>query len=625
VRLFSAARRPNSAASTFDPTEGSRTVRNRILTAALAALLLPPALRAQGVVYHVAVGTPSAERSFLVDAEFPVPPGRDTLLLSLPAWSPGSYEIQDYARYVHGFGASTPDGQPLFWDKLDKDTWRIATHGATRVAVQFLTDPDSLALELSRAGADFAYFNGTNLFLYPVAGGLDFPSDVYFDVPAGWRIATGLAGTGESGHYRAASYHDLVDSPTFLGHFALDSVAVDGRPIRFAIWPDTDLTPALWDTVADVLRRIASEQNRIMGGPPYDAYTVLVLAPPSEMEWAGGLEHRNSQLDAISIGFFAPDRRRGVLGEFTRPLLSHEFFHLWNVKRARPAEMWPYDYAHAQYTPLLWWSEGVTDYYADVTLARSRLWTLDQFVASMGADVAQVEAAAEIVSVEDASIDTWIKPVWVDEEQYYYPKGALLGLMLDIRIREATGNAHGLDDVMRQLLADSWGRGRGFTTQDLLGIIRAWYPGVDDFYRRYIQGREPLPYAEVLPRGGIAVDQQESKVPMVGVSSEKDQDGGALVSSVAPGSLADAIGLQSGDVLLRVGDVATNGPLWPITFRLRYADAEGREVQVVFRHAGREISRTGTIRVQIERAVRLRRDPAATPAARAILEGITGQ
>ena len=600
------------------------TVRSRILATVVVLLLLPLALRAQ-VVYRVSVGTAAAEHAFLVRAEFPVPAGRDTLLLSLPAWSPGSYEIQDYARYVHGFGASTPDGQSLFWDKLDKDTWRIATHGAKRVAVRFLTDPDSLALELSRAGPDFAYFNGTNLFLYPVGAGLDFAADVYIDVPDGWRITTGLTATGESGHFRAASYHDLVDSPTFLGRFALDSVTVDSRPIRFAIWPDSDLTPALWDTVADVLRRIATEQNRIMGGPPYDGYTVLVLAPPVEMDWAGGLEHRNSQLDAISIGFFASDRRRGVLGEFTRPLLSHEFFHLWNVKRARPAEMWPYDYARAQYTPLLWWSEGVTDYYGDVTLARSRLWTLDQFVAGMGANVAQVENAAEIVSAEDASIDTWIKPVWVDEAQYYYPKGALLGLMLDIRIREATGNVHSLDDVMRQLLADSWGRARGFTTQDLLGIVRTWYPGVDDFYRSYVQGREPLPYAEVLPRGGIAVDQQESKVPVVGVSSEKDQDGGALVASVAPGSLADAVGLQSGDVLLKVGDVATTGPMWPIAFRLRYANAAGREVPVVFRRAGREISRSGTIRVRIERSVRLRRDPAATPAARAILAGITGQ
>ena len=597
--------------------------RSRMLVAVLTLSLLPPRLEAQGVTYRVEVGGRSAVRAFRVRAEFPVPPGRDTLLVALPAWSPGSYEIQGYARYVHGFAAFTPDSQPLFWDKLDKDTWRIATHGASRVVVRFLTDPDSVALELSRVGPDFAFFNGTNLFLYPDGAGFDFASDVYIDVPAGWRIVTGLTPAGDPGHYRAASYHDLVDSPTFLGHFALDSVAVGGKPIRFAIWPDTALTPALWDTVADVLRRTAATQNRIMGGPPYDDYTVLVIAPPTEMDWAGGLEHRNSQLDAISLAFFAPDRRRGILGEFTRPLLSHEFFHLWNVKRARPAALWPYDYAHAQYTPLLWWSEGVTDYYADVTLVRSRQWSVDQFVAGMGADVTQVEDAAEIVSVEDASVDTWIKPVWVDEAQYYYPKGALLGLMLDIRIREATGNAHSLDDVMRGLYAASWRQGKGFTTEDLLGLIRPWYPGVDDFYRRYIQGREPLPYAAVLPAGGIAVEQSENRVPMVGVSSDKDQDGGALVGSVVPGSLAESVGVEAGDVLLQVGEIATNGSMWPVLFRVRYAAAEGQTVQVVYRHAGQRIERTGTIRVRTERSVRLRRDPAASPTARAILAGIT--
>ena len=601
------------------------TGRSRVLAAFLLPLLAAPRLPAQGVAYRVEVGTRAAQRAFRVRAEFPVPAGRDTVLLSLPAWSPGSYEIQDYARYVHGFTASTPDGRALLWDKADKDTWRIATAGASRVVAEFLTDPDSLALELGRVGPDFAFFNGTNLFLYQAGGGFDFPADVTFDVPAGWRIATGLTPAGEAGHYRAASYHDLVDSPTFLGRFAEDSVVVDGRPVRFAIWPDTALTRAVWDSVSDALRRIVAVQNRIMGGPPYDAYTVLVLAPPAELDWAGGLEHRNAQLDVLSLGFFAPDRRRGVLGEFTRPLFSHEFFHLWNVKRARPAELWPYDYARAQYTPLLWWSEGVTDYYGDLTLARAGLWSVDQFVASMNTDVAQVEDAAEIVSAEDASVDTWIKPVWVDEEQYYYWKGALLGLMLDIRLREATGNAHGLDDVMRELLAASWARQRGFTTGDLLGIIRRWYPGVDEFYARWIRGREPLPYADVLPRGGIAVDIVQDRAPQVGIASGQDQDGGALVASVAPGSLADSVGIEPGDVLLKIGDVTTSGPMWPIAFRARYAAAEGRRVAVVFRRGGQVLTRTGAIQMRVERSVRLRRDLDAPPAARAILAAIVGQ
>jgi predicted metalloprotease with PDZ domain len=276
--------------------------------------------------------------------------------------------------------------------------------------------------------------------------------------------------------------------------------------------------------------------------------------------------------------------------------------------------MWPYDYAHAQYTPLLWWSEGVTDYYGDVTLARGRLWTVEQFLASMSADAAQVEDAAEIVSAEDASIDTWIKPVWVDEAQYYYPKGALLGLMLDIRIRQATGNQHSLDDVMRALYAASWGKGRGFTTDDLLGLVRP-----------YVRGREPLPYDSVFPAGGIAVRHHETRTPVVGVSSERDQDGGALVTAVSPGSMAEAVGLEPGDVLLKVGEVATTGPVWPLAFRARYAEAAGRQVEVRFRHGGQILTRTGTVQVQVTRTLALERDPAATPAARAVLDGITGR
>ncbi len=589
--------------------------------ALLLALVPPCSLTAQGVSYRVTVG--GAERGFRVRAEFPA--AGESLLVSLPAWSPGSYETQNYARWVHGFTASTADGQPLAWNKLDKDTWRISTGGASRVSVEFRTNPDSLALELSRAGPDFAWFNGTNLFLYPEGAGFDFPADVWLDVPPGWRVATGLRPAGEPGHYRARSYHDLVDSPTFLGRFAEDSVAVDGKTIRFAIWPDTALTPAVWDSVADALRRIAATQNRIMGGPPYEDYTVLVVAPPAEMAWAGGLEHRNSQFDAFALGFFAPDRRRGVLGDFTRPLLSHEFFHLWNVKRIRPVELWPYDYDREQYTPLLWWSEGVTDYYGDVTLVRSRLWTVDQFIASMTSNIDQVAQAAEIVSAEDASIDTWIHPVWVDEAQYYYPKGSLLGLMLDIRIREATGNAHSLDYVMRALLADFWGRGRGFSTQDLLGLIRPWYPGVDEFYRRYVRGREPLPYEATLPAGGIAVATQERQVPRVGVSTDQERDGGWLVGSVSPGSLAESAGMEPGDLLLKVGDVATTGQMWPLAFRARYAKADGQQVQVIYRRGGQEITRAGTIHVSVTRTLRLSRDPAATPAAQAILAGITGR
>lgn len=586
--------------------------------------VVPGVSLAQTARYRVIVNP--AAHTFVVRAEFAVPDGRDTFAISLPAWSPGAYDIDNYARYVHGFSATTPDGRPLVWDKADKDTWRIVAGGARQVVVEFRSNPDSVMLEYSAIGNDFAFFNGTNLLPYAEGGDLNAPAELEVRAPDGWRVATAMASAGAPGRYRADSYHDLVDSPFLMGRLAIDSVIVDGRPIRFAVYPDSVLTPAVWDSVSDAIRRIATAQNRIFGGPPYHGYTVLFFAPFVEMQWAGGLEHHDSQFDVYAGGAFAPNRRTGRLGDFARPLLSHEFFHLWNVKRIRPAEMWPYEYSREQFTPLLWWSEGVTDYYSDVSLARGGMFSVDRFVTSVNDNIRQVEDANEIVAAEDASLNTWIHPTFVDEAQYYYPKGSLLGLMLDIQIREATGNQHSLDDVMRALYTDFYQRGRGFTTQDLLGLIRQWYRGVDDFYARYINGREPLPYQAVLPRGGIAVRVRETKSPFVGVGAGGGQDGGIAVVEVTPGSLAEAVGLQPGDVLLRLGEVATRNPeTFGAQFRARYQNSEGQPIEVVYRREGQQVTRRGVVRVRTTRTYSVARDPNASPAAAAVLAGIVGR
>ena len=569
---------------------------------------------------RVAPGTGAYE----VQAEFTFSSPRDTVLLSLPTWTAGSYGIENYARWVHEVRAEA-DGLPAAWDKTDPSTWRIVAGSARTVALQFRTNPDSLDLSMSDIEPDFAFFNGTNLLVYHDAAGLDFASELDVEVPRGWNIATGLDELAP-GRYRADNYHDLVDAPFFLGHFAMDSVLADGRYVRLAVHPDSALTPAVWDSVSDALRRLAVQQNRIFGGPPYRSYTVLFLAPFREMQWGGGLEHHNSQLDAIAAPLFAPNRATGHLGDFTRPLLSHELFHLFNVKRIRPAELWPYDYSREQPTPLLWWSEGVTDYYSDVTLARSGLWTPAAFVRSTQDKIAQVEDAAEIVSVEDASVDTWVKPTFVDESQYYYPKGSLLGLMLDVSIRDATGGRHSLDDVMRALYTGFYQQGRGFTTGDLLGIIRPWWPGVDDFYARYVNGREALPYQEVLSKAGITVAVSEVRSPYLGVATSGVRDGGVVLDHVIEGSMAAAAGLQPGDVLLRVGDVPTDNPdTFGPAYRSRYRDAEGQEVEVVYRREGTQMSVRLPVRMRVVRTFGLSRMANPPAAARAILDGILGQ
>src|SRR5207249_7989540 len=219
-------------------------------------------------------------------------------------------------------------------------------------------------------------------------------------------------------------------------------------------------------------------------------------------------------------------------------------------ERLRPVEMWPYDYHDAQYTPLLWWSEGVTDYYADVTNLGSGVWTAEQCLESAGGNMQQVESAPEPWSEEDGSVATWINEVYVNSSQLYYPKGSLTGLLLDVSIRDATNNARGLDDVMRALFTRFYQREKGFSTNDLLALLReVGMPDADGFYQRYINGREPLPYEPVLPKAAIAVVRKTTAVPFLGVNAQPNEHGKLVVRDIVPGSAAEAAGLAAGDEL----------------------------------------------------------------------------
>lgn len=564
----------------------------------LVLLFLAVPLSAQAIRYEVSVPEPSA-RLFHVTAEFPAA-GKDTLYVSLPAWSPGAYEIQNYARYVRHFGAQSAAGQPLFWDRFDKDTWRVATGGgrSERVTVEFDFLADTIDLSLARIRGDFGVFLGTNLFLFE-EGRLERPAEVRFALPAGWQVTTALAGKG-AGPYTAVDYHELADAMTFVGKYGLDSLQVDGRWIRIAVWPADAFTPAVQRNMRSSVERMAKVQNQLMGGPPYDVYTVFFNVMREPINFGGGLEHSASQFDIMPQNAFAD--AAGNFGDFMNPLMAHEFFHLWNVKRIRPAELWPYDYRAEQYTPLLWWSEGVTDYYADLTNWRAGIWDAEGFLASVEQNIQAVEAAPEPWSEEDGSAATWIGEVYVNSSQLYYPKGSLTGLLLDISIRDATDNAKGLDDVTRALFARFAQQGKGFTTADLLRLLREFgVPDVDGFYQRYINGREPLPYEAVFAKAGIALARDIRTVPFLGVSSAVTPEGRLEVTAVTPGSAAAAAGIEPGDVLLKVGDVAVSGDQdWASAFRSRYRGQGGQRLALTVQRGGRTL--TLNTRVQ-ERSV----------------------
>ena len=578
-------------------------------------LLLATPLGAQTVRYEVSL-TPG---TFHVSAEFPTI-GKDTLLVSLPAWSPGNYEIQNYARYVHGFGAKNASGQALRWDRADKDTWRVVTGKTDRVSVAFDYSADTIDLSVARTAADFGQFLGTNLFMFE-EGQLGRPAEVRFRLPAGWQVTTALKGP-TNGVYRAGDYHELADAMTFVGHYSLDSLQADGKWIRIAVWPATDYTPAVARNLRNGVAKMAPVQNRIMGDTPYDVYTVFFNVIHGPIDFGGGLEHSSAQYDIMPALAFAD--AAGNLGDFMYPLLSHEFFHLWNVKRIRPAEMWPYDYHAEQYTPLLWWSEGVTDYYADLTNLRAGLWTPDQFLANAVTNIDQVEQAAEPWSVEDGSEATWIHEVYVNSSQLYYPKGSLLGCLLDISIRDATDNAHNLDEVMRALYTRYYRQNKGFSTADLLSELRAaGMPDVDTFYRRYVDGRDSLPYETVFAKAGLAFHRQVVTSPFVGVSTGTTPTGGMVVQQVSPNSSAETAGVQPGDLLTNIGGIpVTPDRDWGGDFRTRYRGKAGQPLTITVERSGLTLTLNTTVQEHTTSRVTLERAASPTPKQAKIWQGL---
>ena len=524
----------------------------------------------------------AAEKRMVVTTTFDVV-GGDPVLLSLPAWTPGAYEISNFARWVLEFSA-TADGKPLSWDKLDFDTWRIHPAGAKTVTVRFEYIADSLDNAMAWSRPDFLLFNGTNVFLYPEGRPFEFRAQVKVNTEPGWLVATGMTSSGGN-TFTATNYHDLVDMPFLVGRFDIDSAMISGKWVRFASYPAGHVSGTTRTTVWDWLKRAIPAEVAVFGEAPWDKYTVMQIAD-SSYGGASGLEHQNSHVDVISPLAMGSD--------FMPSLYAHEIFHAWNVKRLRPADMWPYAYDRPQPTVWLWVSEGITDYYADLAEVRGGIVDEKGFYALTSGKMNEV-AAAPAVALEDASLNTWIHPV--DGSGYiYYPKGSLAGLLIDVMIRDASDNKHSLDDVMRELYQNSYKRGRGFTSDDWWGAVSRAANGksFEEFRKRYIDGREPFPYEPTLALAGMRVTQLPQ--PRLGITSTQDSTG-VRVADIQPGSAAAEAQVRVGDYLVSVGEIPVDDAQFGAKFRARYENApDGSALPIVVKRDGQTLTLAGKLR-----------------------------
>jgi predicted metalloprotease with PDZ domain len=323
----------------------------------------------------------------------------------------------------------------------------------------------------------------------------------------------------------------------------------------------------LWDQIGKFIPTEAA----VFQETPWDSYTYMLIFTP-EVGGGSALEHSNSHVGIYNPGFIG----NPLLASVT----AHEVFHSWNVKRLRPADMWPYHYDREQETTWLWESEGITDYYADLALVRGGIIDSAQF---LGLTYGKVEEVAEAppTALEDASLSTWIGPT--DGTQYlYYPKGSLAGLLLDIVIRDASDNKRSLDDVLREMYRSTYKKGRGYTAQDWWSAVSRAAGGRSfaEFNAKYIDGREPLPYDQVFPLAGMRIKADTLREPRLGLGTGQDSSGAIVVRRVVPGSPAAAAGVREGDVLLALGDVAVDNPDFGRAYRARFNRSEGDSLPI---------------------------------------------
>jgi predicted metalloprotease with PDZ domain len=580
-----------------------------VLGAAQASLAQPPRVSApiSNVSYEITADSSAVGRRQLGVAMSFTVAGTAPVILALPAWSPGHYTLLWFARRVSQFSAQS-NGALLDWRKLDFQTWEIKPRSAGTVRVAFNYLADAVDRAVAWTAPNFAFFNGTNLFLYPAGRGFNWPARVSVRTEASWRIATGMDPAPGSNNFTAGNYHDLTDMPFYVGRFAIDSTQIAGKWIRLAFWPAASLTTARRDRTFAWLQKIVPAQIAVFGEAPFRNYTIFQRS--DTLVNGGGLEHQSSQVDEVTTS--------GLDASYLPGLYSHEFFHAWNVKRLRPADMVPYRYDDAQPTTWLWVSEGVTDYYGALALVRGGVNDSTGFFNFIANEIASV-AGAPPTAVSDASLSSWINPT-DGSSGLYYPKGGLTGFLLDIMIRDATHNRTSLDNVMRRLYDATYKRGKGFTGAEWWSEVSRATGGKSftEFARRYVDGREPLPVDSVLHLAGLRAASDTIREPRLGILTSTDSTG-VSITQLSPAGAAAAAGARVGDRIISIGDFTISNDDSFEPFRARYAGTTLTTLPMTVRRGSETITLQLPVRLNIrvqtrvlpvpnapERAVRIR-------------------
>lgn len=443
------------------------------------------------------------------------PNSNEALVVTLPAWIPGSYMIRDFARNILDLRAQA-NGQALAITALDKQTWRLeATEHP--VTVNYLVYAFDLSVRSAYLDQFWGFFNNSSLCL-AVKGYEAQPIDVTLQLPEQlehWQVATGMPRLQgkpfHAGRFRADNYDALLDYPFLLGTLGIHEFIAGGRKHALVTAGRCDIDA---ERICGDLATLCEHQIELFDKQvPFEQYLFLTIVVGQGF---GGLEHRNStalmcsRRDLPHAGVELANKKDY---QTFLSLCSHEYFHSWNIKTLKPKEFLPYQLEREQYTRQLWFYEGITSYFDDYVLHAAGLIDVETYLSRLGDTLARVHrgVGGDRQTVADSSFHAWTRFYKQDENApnaivSYYAKGALIALCLDLLIRAQTRAQENLGTVMSAFW-QRYGKNLEGTTEASFAdfLLERYQVNVHAFIQRAIATTEPLPVVELLEDFGVSV------------------------------------------------------------------------------------------------------------------------
>lgn len=507
---------------------------------------------------------------------------QDTLIFSMPVWTPGSYLIREFAKNVEGVTAENFSNEKITVEKINKNSWKVDTKNQSDIKFKYRVYCNELTVRTSEINSEHAFLSNAGVFMF-ARGFENIKCVLKINLPPEWKnISTGLTKESET-IYSAENYDIFIDSPIEIGNQNVLEFEINEIKHYICLAGKGNYKD---EVIIKDFKAIAEEEIKLLGGEiPYSQFTYIIHLVE---KGGGGLEHLNSFVAEINRWNFIDEKLyKKFLG-----LVSHEFFHVWNVKRIRPEALGPFDYDNENYTKSMWVAEGWTSFYDNLILKRSNLIDDMEYYEFLNTEVNDIMrfTGRFSQSLSESSFDAWIKYYRKDENSNnsqisYYTKGALVALMLNIEIIKNTNGKKSLDDALRMLYEDYKNdKSKGYTDERVKEVCEiAAGKNLDEFWKKYIYGVDELPLEKYLNDCGLKLVNENDSIKCSLDIETKTENGRYIVTKVFTGGSGFESGLNSGDEIIAINGIRVDSKL---TEDLLKEHTEGENIKVLINRKG---------------------------------------